>query len=293
MQENTNQSPYTYKEDHIVKNNYIDDSLTWESYVNNIKINIIEHTEDKLVFDFINANAPLANALRRIMLSEIKTFAFHDLFITENTTVFSDEFLAQRIGLIPILYDNPDKQDKSEKPDLECVLDVTNTTKENMNVYSDHIINTFDELKIKKGVLICKLAPNHKLCIRMKISMGIGNYHAKWSPVALCSYRLMPEIKLKREFFDEDARKLKECLSEGVVELEKVENTQRVRAVIKNPRLEKMSREVLRHFTSEDLELGRVNNYFIFEVESIMKDPKVILRKAIEELKRKANTLLN
>jgi DNA-directed RNA polymerase alpha subunit len=43
----------------------------------------------------------MANALRRVIISEIPTMAAHMTYIYENTSVLHDEFLTQRIGLIP------------------------------------------------------------------------------------------------------------------------------------------------------------------------------------------------
>jgi DNA-directed RNA polymerase II subunit RPB3 len=66
-----------------------------------ITCEILELSPDKIKFVLNSCDVSLANALRRILLSEVPTLAPHLVNIIENTSVLHDEFLAQRIGLIP------------------------------------------------------------------------------------------------------------------------------------------------------------------------------------------------
>ncbi len=58
-----------------------------------------------IVFDLSGVDAPVANALRRILLSEIPTMAIEKVLLFQNTSVIQDEVLAHRLGLIPIKVD--------------------------------------------------------------------------------------------------------------------------------------------------------------------------------------------
>lgn len=51
----------------------------------------------------------------------------------------------------------------------------------------------------------------------------VGKDHAKFSPVATASYRLLPEITLLQTIEGEKAERLKRCFSPGVIELEDVD----------------------------------------------------------------------
>lgn len=49
---------------------------------------------------------------------------------------------------------------------------------------------------------------------------GLGRDHAKFSPVATASYRLLPRIVLKKKFSGADAERVKNSFSEGVIEID-------------------------------------------------------------------------
>ena len=78
---------------------------TIKSFIKDLDIKVLSSTEDKLVFDIKGIEPPLANALRRIMISEVPTMAIEKVRIWQNLSVIADEVLAHRMGLIPIKVD--------------------------------------------------------------------------------------------------------------------------------------------------------------------------------------------
>ncbi len=58
-----------------------------------------------MVFDLIGVDAPIANALRRIMMAEVPTMAIEKVFVMKNTSIIQDEVLSHRLGLIPLRAD--------------------------------------------------------------------------------------------------------------------------------------------------------------------------------------------
>lgn len=225
--------------------------------------------------------------------------AIEKVFIYNNTSIIQDEVLAHRLGLIPIYadprefdYKSDDDEESKDNTTLQFDLKVKcirnkNAPKNatdpdelfiNSKVATDHLkwvpvgnqarkYGPQDIRPVHNDILIAKLRPGQELDLKMHAVKGIGKDHAKFSPVATASYRLLPEITISKPCEDELADKLAECFSEGVI---KVENKNGVkRAVVANPRRDTCSREVFRH---EDLKnrvkLSRIRDHFIFSVES-------------------------
>jgi len=67
-----------------------------------IHVEIIESHADTLRFNVENIDVSLANSLRRIMISEVPSMAVELVKIINNTSCLNDEYIAHRIGLIPL-----------------------------------------------------------------------------------------------------------------------------------------------------------------------------------------------
>jgi DNA-directed RNA polymerase I and III subunit RPAC1 len=88
---------------------------------------------------------------------------------------------------------------------------------------------------------------------------------ARFPYLATASYRLMPEIELLEPIVGDDARRLAECFSPGVIETyEDAHDGGRLKARVKCPRNDTVSRECLRHPEFADkIRLGRTRDHFI------------------------------
>ncbi|XP_060189048.1 uncharacterized protein LOC132617996 [Lycium barbarum] len=83
----------------------VDNSVRFEQFRNNFKVEVVRLDEDELEFDMIGIDPSLANAFRRILIAEVPTIAIEKVLIANNTSIIQDEVLAHRLGLIPIKVD--------------------------------------------------------------------------------------------------------------------------------------------------------------------------------------------
>jgi len=118
-------------------------------------------------------------------------------------------------------------------------------------------------------ILIAKLRPGQRINLRCHCIKGIGMDHAKFSPVATASYRLLPDIKITQPILGHDAKKFQRCFPRGVIDLVKDGESDEQKAVVADPMKDTVSRECLRHDEFKDkVKLGRIRDHFIFSVES-------------------------
>lgn len=113
-------------------------------------------------------------------------------------------------------------------------------------------------------ILIAKLRPGQEINCTMHCIKGIGQDHAKFSPVATASYRLLPDIKIKRPIRGRAADRFAACFPKGVIAFDADPDTGEKIAVVANARNDTVSREVLRHEEFKGIvELGRIRDHFI------------------------------
>jgi len=138
-------------------------------------ITIKEKRKTRIGEEFIfSLKAPISfsNAIRRIMISEVPTFAIEDVYIYENSSSMDDEILAHRLGLIPI----------KGKPLLENEVITFTLEKEGpCTVYSSDLKSENGEVAFK-NIPIVKLGKGQRIQIECEAIPGIGKVHAKWQP---------------------------------------------------------------------------------------------------------------
>jgi len=116
-------------------------------------------------------------------------------------------------------------------------------------------------------IVLAKLRPGQQVHMEVHAVKGVGKDHAKFTPVATASYRLLPYVTLKKPIPPENADLFKSCFCPGVVQVDPV--TKMVSIDEDNLRRDSVSREVLRHPEFADsVELDRVRDFFLFNVES-------------------------
>ena len=72
------------------------------------KVEIISIEPNEIRFSLSETDTSMANTLRRIMIAEVPTLAIDLVEFYENSTVLNDEYIAHRLGLIPLRYQAAD-----------------------------------------------------------------------------------------------------------------------------------------------------------------------------------------
>ena len=155
----------------------------------------------------LTLKAPLSfsSALRRIMISEVPTYAIENVYIYENSSSMYDELLAHRLGLIPI----------KGKPVSSDEVIIFSLIKEGpCVVYSGDLESEEGEVAFK-NIPVVKLKEGQKLEIECEALVGIGKTHAKWQPCNAV-YKQVAEDEV--EFFVETFGQMEaeEILEEAV-----------------------------------------------------------------------------
>lgn len=263
--------------------------------------NIISDDEYNMSFDIKNIDNSLINSIRRIMIGELKTYGFKtepheesDVVIHENTGALHNEFLAHRIGMIPLNIKHMEDIDNyifklQVENDTPNILNVTTNDFKvyQLNDNGDMILlNTNDFFKPDPlsgdYILITKLRPsnttnNEKIDLEAKLSYSNGEENSKYAPVSKATFHNMKDevkvnerlIELLKEEEDKKGNKL----------------TNQEKQKIKN-RFDNF--EAFRYF---QLDNKGEPNAFHFEIESIgIYTCKEIFYNSIEYLKNKLDT---
>ncbi|CAH1637789.1 unnamed protein product [Spodoptera littoralis] len=299
-----------------------DGKWNFKKFTKKFRIVIVRMDNFEMEFDLIGIQPAFANAFRRLMLSEVPSMAIEKVMIRNNTSIIQDEVLAHRLGLIPLKadprlfeYRQEDATGGTEFDTIEFTMKVKCTVNksqpkdsyraedlyENHSVYSSQmkwqpmgnqasIHKEADIGPVHGDILVSKMRPGHELDLSLVAVKGIGKDHAKFSPVATASYRLLPEVTLTREVRGGDATLLQSCFAPGVIGIDS-----EGRAYVRDARYDTCSRNVYKYDEIRDaIILSRVRDHFIFNVESVgALQPNVIFVEAVKILRDKCKSFLD
>ncbi|KAK3344148.1 DNA-directed RNA polymerase [Lasiosphaeria hispida] len=171
----------------------------------------------RVKFELSNADISFANSLRRVMLAEIPTIAIDLVEIEDNSSVLADEFIAHRLGLIPLNAEGIEELQYSRDCDCEeycdhCSVKLTLharcTGDENMQVVARDLVPSGDRINRVLGTpiinessdglgpLIMKLRPGQEIKLQCIAKKGIAKEHAKWAAPSAIGFEYDPHNKL-------------------------------------------------------------------------------------------------
>jgi DNA-directed RNA polymerase subunit L len=202
-----------------------------------------------LKFTLVDCNMSVANALRRIIISDIPTFVFRTFpysenkaEVTHNTTRFHNEIIKQRLSCIPIHIADMDFPYKDYiveldvKNDTDSILYVTTKDFRIKNIKTDVYSNesavrsifppspvTGDYIEFAR--LQPKLSENidgERLTLRCGLDIGMASQDGAFNVISTCAYECTLDDSKAAEVWKEKAAEMKKSeKSDEEIEFEK------------------------------------------------------------------------
>lgn len=255
-----------------------------------MRVNLLSLTDDTIRFVIEGIDIAFANAIRRTIINEVPCMAIDDLFIFDNSSVVSDEILANRIGFMPLKtdlskYKLPEDCDCNselgcEKCRVVLALDVE-TKDEIVTVLSgDFVSDDPDIVPVSPDIPLTKLASGQAVRLEAYARLGIGKTHSKWQPVSSSIYQHLGVLKIDDKRCDICGKCAETCptkileIKEKRLEIVDIYNCILCEECIKACPLEPSA-----------ITLGYAPDSFIFTVESTgCMPPETIVTEAVKIL---------
>ena len=164
-----------------------------------MKIRVLKKKEPSVEFVLEEASPPFANALRRIMVSEVPTLAVDWIDVEENSSVMFDEVIAHRMAMIPLVF-SPEKMNITETCRCKgkgCALCqavlVLDKTGPGTGWSGDLKSSNRDVKPISPKFPIVELLKNQSIKFEAVARIGTGKEHAKWQ-AANVAYQYYPKM---------------------------------------------------------------------------------------------------
>ena len=171
-----------------------------------VNIKILEKSDKKIRFVLEKSSPAFANALRRIMKSELPTMAIEYVDFEENTSGMFDELVAHRLGLIPLTfgetYNLKSKCKCSGKGCSRCEVTLVLDKQGPCTVNSSDMKSTDESVQpADMNIPIVELLENQRLKFEAVAQLGLGAEHIKWQ-ASNAGYQYMPLVKVNGEKAD-------------------------------------------------------------------------------------------
>ena len=160
-----------------------------------VSLEIVEQSGNRIVVKLKGIPLQYANALRRICLAGVPTFAIDDVVIIENSSVLPDEGVTHRLAMTPLRTDlsrfvEPSVCDcHSELGCSRCrvLLMLDSGSSDATRTVTSADLSSEDEVvkPVSPNIPIAVLAPGQKLKLEAYARLGRGSDHAKWNSASV------------------------------------------------------------------------------------------------------------
>ncbi len=160
-----------------------------------MKFEMLESSPMALRFKVSGASSTFVNSLRRACINGVKTFAIDSVTFFENTSSIFDEYIAHRVGLVPLI--TPDGYDEKDEVLFSAEMDGPGT------LYSKDLKTSDRKVRVANdNIPLMTLAAGQKLRFDGKAVMGDAARSAKFQP-GFVTYKSLGKSDDEYEFYVE------------------------------------------------------------------------------------------
>ncbi|MCL5788426.1 MAG: DNA-directed RNA polymerase subunit D [Candidatus Marsarchaeota archaeon] len=179
-----------------------------------LKVQVINESPDTLTLEITGLGKDLVNGLRRACMAEVPTVAVDEVLFVENTSPLYNEYIAHRLGLLPLKTPGEPEQlaqlsmdiEEGRPPttriDYQLRQECPNEAEGPLTVYSSDLKTIGEDSTVEpvnKNVQLFKLGNGQIVEFQAFARYGIGLQHAKFSPVSPVSFFFKPVLKFDKE----------------------------------------------------------------------------------------------
>ncbi len=156
-----------------------------------MKIQLIAEKGTKKAWFLVSgAKLSFLNALRRSVIANLPAFAIDEVQLYENTSPMFNEYLANRLSLIPLTF-----EETSAESQVSLSLDAE-AVDEEKTVYSGDLVSQDEVIKpFYVHIPLIKLGKGQRLRFEASAVVNTAKMHAKFQS-AIASYAYLHEFKL-------------------------------------------------------------------------------------------------
>ncbi|TFF93680.1 MAG: DNA-directed RNA polymerase subunit D [Promethearchaeota archaeon] len=263
-----------------------------------MKVEILHKDDYHLQFIVEGISVEMANAIRRILLTEIPVMAIDEVIILKNDSPLYDEIVAHRLGLIPL---TTDLEVYKLPRECECggygcplcqvslTCEITNDTNQSKIIYSKDLkSNDPKVVPVQPDIPILKIDKEDKVILEAYAILGKAKEHARWQAVSNVFYRYYPVV----EFDDKNCKNCADkCIAARMCpkDLFKFEEKDKAPELIKDYwKTCNLCRSCEENCPEGSINVGYKDQTYIFSIESDGVLPfDVLIEKTFEIFKGK------
>lgn len=248
------------------------------------RIEFLIESDEKIVFILRDASAALVNAIRRAMKSLVPVLAVDYVDFYVNSSYFYDEMIAHRLAMLPIKTIEKFNMQKDCRCGgvgcPNCQISFRLNVEGPRIVYSGDFVSDDPEVHfVHKDIPVLELFNGQQLMVEAIARLGTGKEHSKFQAVSACFFRIIPRIEIA-----DSCNLCKECIKvcpRKVFELKD-------KIIVANPLECSMCKECEKACEQKDIRVIETNDFLFFAESTGAMPAKLVLIKALEILKKKA-----